>query len=163
MIAATPLRANSRSICRYTTLLFPRLLNHLISADANPSRICTFHGTLSRALSAHTRTTPPTHFVSALTRTGGRYFASKAKCVDSNLSLTSRLVPIPPPHLPLRSFASLRLCESLLKLPLTLIRQNRKSILLKCKSLETQFRATRTFQRNWKFPGEGGVFVFKNR
>ena len=85
--------------------------------------------------------------------------------MDSPLSLTSLVVPIPPPHLPLRPCASLRLCvsavagERLLKLPLTLSRKSPNSIVLIRKPLETQFCGTHTFQMDWKFPREGGRYL----
>ena len=113
MIAATPLRANPRRICRYTTLSSPNLVNHLVSADTNSPRICTFHGTLSRALSAHTRTTPPTHFVSALTKTGGH---PRLESQARGFSAPTHFAPRPNPSAP-ASFALLRVFAPLREPP----------------------------------------------
>jgi len=57
MIAATPLRANSRSICTYATTRNPPFLNPFLSAHTKLPRICTFHSYFkSRRFCTYART-----------------------------------------------------------------------------------------------------------
>jgi len=57
MIAATPIRAISRSICTYATPRNPSLLNPFLSAHTKLPRICTFHSYFkSRPFCTYART-----------------------------------------------------------------------------------------------------------
>jgi len=169
MIAATPLRANSRRMCRYTTLLFPRFLNHLVSADTNSPRICTFHTTLSRAVSAHTRPFPLTHFVSAHTRTR-EYPRLKSQTHGFSALTHSGRRHNPSAGFsfaPLRAFAPLRVRRGGRETPEVAFDpkpQIRKFYRIDPQALRNSILRNSHIPQGLEIPpGGGAIFVFKNR
>ena len=148
MIAAMPICANPRSMCTYPASASSRFLSSLLCAVAEPPRICTFHSYFkSFVFSRRPSQSEQILYHVQLQKSGDIPLQARSVWTLSSRLLSSPLHPL---GLPARAGARL------VDLPSTRISQIRNSILLTCKALETQFRATPVFPGDCLFPGGGG-------